>query len=88
MINRERPWIQQMKKSRLWEHVPDTMRSPDAIQTSIQTVTMAVYVLVQLACCPVILMYDPSHSASNKVVRPVWSPDHHSSTDIAVTTHN
>ena len=90
--NGERFWIRQMKKSLLRGQLPDavtsdTVPSPDAIQTRSQTMMMVFSGLIQLACCPVIILYDPSHSAYHKVVSPMWTPDGHPSTDIAVITN-
>ena len=90
--NRERPWIRQMKKSLLRGQVPDAATSDaipslDAIETRSQTATIVFSVLIQISCSPLIAMYDASHSAYHKAVRPMWSPDHHPSTDIAVTTN-
>lgn len=56
---------------------------------AVRTFKMAFSVLIQMGVSPLIMLYDPSHSAARQKpqVRLTWNPDHYAFSDMIVTTH-
>lgn len=63
--------------------------SGNAVRTWSEKVEMAFSVLIQIGASPLIMLYDPSHSAARQKpqVRLTWNPDHYAFSDMIVTTH-
>lgn len=63
--------------------------SGSAVLTWAEEVEMAFSVLIQIGASPLIMLYDPSHSAARQKpqVRLTWDPVHYAFPDMIVTTH-